>query len=92
MHKSVTDEMIREMQPRRGPGRPPIVTHCPFCHRAFNKTEMKKHRNACAHDHRNAPPQRPVMPQDLENQQLSSDPLERLRQIDQREQDRMQRS
>lgn len=30
---------------------------------------------------------KPPLPADLENQTLSSDPLERLRQIDQREQD-----
>ena len=32
------------------------------------------------------------MPQDLENQELSSNPLERLRQLDQQEQDRIERS
>ena len=32
------------------------------------------------------------MPGDLENQELSSDPLERQRQLDQQEQDRIERS
>ncbi|HWB95686.1 MAG TPA: hypothetical protein VG672_03265 [Bryobacteraceae bacterium] len=34
----------------------------------------------------------PPMPDDLENQILSSDPLERLRQLDQQEADRIERT
>jgi hypothetical protein len=38
------------------------------------------------------PPPVPTLDTDLDNQELSSDPLQRLRQIDRREQKRIQRS
>jgi recombinational DNA repair protein (RecF pathway) len=81
--------MVDSLRPQAKLGRPPKVHHCPWCHAALNVTEMKRHRPQCARDHRNAPPQEP---QDLENQALSDSPLQRERQLDQQEQDRIQRT
>ncbi|HZU24677.1 MAG TPA: C2HC-type zinc finger protein [Bryobacteraceae bacterium] len=92
MLKSVTADILNEMRPGKRPGRPPIIKPCPFCSRAFNSTAMRKHQRECERQHRSAPPQPRALPVDLENQDLSSDPVERLRQLDQREQDRIQRS
>jgi hypothetical protein len=90
----IVKEMINSLKPEGKAGRPPIVRHCPWCHAALNVTQMKQHRPQCARDHRDAPPQEPQgpTPDDLENQVLSVDPLERQRQIDQQEQDRVERS
>ncbi len=92
--------MIDSLKPRGKAGRPPVVRHCPFCHAALNVTQMKQHRPQCERDHRDAPPQEraePPMPArptpgDLENQELSGDPLQRERQLDQQEQDRIERT
>ncbi|MGA2184868.1 MAG: hypothetical protein ABSH47_17760 [Bryobacteraceae bacterium] len=94
MTKIVTP-MVDSLKPQGKPGRPPVVRHCPYCHAALNVTEMKQHRPQCARDHRKAPPQQrvqPPTPGDLENQELSGDPLQRERQLDQQEQDRIERT
>jgi len=96
--------MVDSMKPQGKAGRPAKVKHCPYCHAALNVTQMKLHRPQCARDHRNVPPQAPVLPaappkvpmpptpSDLENQELSRNPLERERQLDQQEQDRIERT
>ena len=91
--------MIDSLKPHGSPGRRPIVRHCPHCHAALNVTEMKAHLPRCERDHRNAPPQAPreqppapALPTDLENQDLSRNPIERTRQLDQQEQDRIERT
>jgi hypothetical protein len=91
--------MIDSLKPPGKVGRPAKVRHCPYCHTALNVTDMKQHRPQCARDHRNAPPQDaqppmppPPTPDDLENQELSSDPRERVRQLDQQEADRIERT
>jgi len=83
----IVKPIIDSLQPRARAGRPPKVHTCPYCQIAMNVTEMKRHRPQCARDHHNAPPQG-----DLENQILSDDPLQRQRQLDQQEQDRIQRT
>ena len=92
MRNNITGGMIDALNPRAVRGRPPIVRKCPFCQLSFSATDMRRHQPGCARDHKNAPPQERTMPDDLENQALSSNPLERLRQLDQQEQDRIERS
>ena len=96
---SITTKIIDPLKPAGKAGRPPIVRHCPYCHLAMSVTAMRKHRPACAREHVNAPPQpprepapEPSLPTDLQNQIPSEDPLERLRQIDEQEQERIERS
>ena len=91
---NIIKDMVDSMKPQTKAGRPAKVRHCPHCHAALNVTQMKRHRPQCERDHRNAPPQPPPgpTPDDLENQVLSDDPLQRQRQLDQREQDRIRRS
>ena len=86
---NIVKPIVDGLLPRARAGRPPKVHHCPYCQTAMNVTEMKRHRPQCARDHRNAPPQEQ---QDLENQVLSDDPLQRQRQLDQQEQDRIERT
>ncbi|MGA3024289.1 MAG: hypothetical protein ABSF98_05925 [Bryobacteraceae bacterium] len=102
----IVKPIIDSLKPQGKAGRPPVVRHCPYCHAAMNVTAMKQHRPQCARDHRNAPPQErllppspplppmppPPTPADLENQELSADPLQRERQLDQQEQDRIERT
>jgi len=92
MSQNITSDILSGLGPQSKRGRPPIVRHCPYCHVALNVTEMRRHRPACARDYKRAQPQPKVVPTDLENQELSSDPLERLRQIEQQEADRIERS
>ena len=91
--------MIDSLKPQGRPGRRPLVRHCPHCHAALNVTQMKAHLPQCEREHRNAPPQPPhqepppaPLPADLENQELSRNSLERTRQLDQQEQDRIERT
>ena len=91
MSKDITSEILNELRPPARLGRPPVFRRCAHCQREFNATEMKRHQPACARDHQFSPAP-PTMPFDLENQALSSDPQERLRQLDQQQQDRIERS
>jgi len=94
----IVKPMIDSLKPPVKKGRRPIVRHCPYCHAALNATQMRAHLPQCERDHGNAPPQArqqqppAPLPGDLENQELSSDSLERTRQLDQEEQDRIERS
>jgi hypothetical protein len=98
----IVQPIVDGLKPSGKAGRPPLVRHCPYCHTALNVTEMKRHRPQCARDHRSAPPQPRVQPQppvpppptpeDLENQVPAADPLQRERQLDQQEQDRIERT
>jgi len=90
MRNNITRELLDELKPRAMRGRPRVVKSCPYCQNSFSATEMRKHQPACARDYKNAPPQERTIPDDLENQELSSNPLERLRQLDQQEQDRIE--
>jgi len=92
MLNKITEPILGGMKPQGRRGRPPIVRHCPYCHTALNVTEMRRHRPRCERAYDQAPPQPKAVPTDLENQNLSSDPTEMLRQLDQREIDRIQRS
>lgn len=100
---NIVKPMVDSLRPQGRVGRPPVVRHCPYCHVALNVTQMKRHRPQCERDHRNAPPQQrvqpptpplppPPTPGDLENQVLSADPLQKERQLDQQEQDRIERT
>ena len=102
----IIQPMVDSLRPHGKPGRPPKVHHCPYCHAALNVTQMKQHRPQCERDHRSAPPQErilppappeppmpaPPTPDDLENQELSQNPLRREGQLDQQEADRIERT
>ena len=95
----IVKPMIDSLKPQGKAGRRPIVRHCPHCHAALNVTQMKVHLPQCERDHKNALPQPPhqeppppPLPTDLENQELSRDPIERTRQLDQQEEDRIERT
>jgi hypothetical protein len=90
MRNNITRELLDGLKPQALRGRPRVVKSCPYCQGSFSATDMRKHQPGCARNHKNAPPQERTMPDDLENQVLSSDPLERLRQLDQQEQDRIE--
>ena len=89
--KNVVKRIVDPLKPRAKAGRPPVVRNCPYCQVAMNATEMRQHMPQCQRDFKDAPPQDTTQ-DDLENQILSDDPLERQRQLDQQEQDRIQRS
>jgi hypothetical protein len=54
--------------------------------------ELQSRARKPAHRNGNTPAPFAPMPEDLENQVLSPDPLERLRQLDQQEADRIERT
>ncbi len=91
MKKMTISQMFDMLKPKAKIGRPPVVRQCPHCKNSFNATEMRTHQGACKMIYQQAPPL-PALPTDLENQILSNDPLERLRQLDQQEQDRILRT
>jgi len=91
MKNKITGGYVEELQPKARIGRPPVIRQCPHCHRSFNATEMRGHQPACKLIFQQAPPPAPL-PEDLENQILSKDPLERERQLDQQEADRIERT
>ena len=86
----IVKPIVDSLKPGSKAGRPPVVRHCPYCQAAMNTTAMRKHMPQCEQDQQPAP--QPPTPDDLEAQILSDDPLQRRRQLDQREQDRIQRS
>ena len=92
MKKKMTiSQMFAMLSPKGKMGRPPVMRPCPHCHIEFSATEMRAHQPACKMFYKQpAPP--PAVPTDLENQVLSNDPLERLRQLDEQEQDRILRT
>jgi len=86
----IVKPIVDPLKPRGKAGRPPVVRPCPYCHVAMNATRMRKHMPQCERDRQTTP--QPPTPDDLEAQTLSKDPLQRQRQLDQREQDRIRRS
>lgn len=89
--KNSIARMFDMLKPNARMGRPPVVRQCPHCHRSYNATDMRSHQPACKMMSSQAPP-RPPLATDLENQVLSTDPLERVRQLDQQEADRIERT
>ncbi len=91
MKKLTASQMLDLLKPKGKLGRPPVIRQCPHCKAPFNATAMRAHQSMCkAFYQQPAPP--PADPADLENQVLSSNPLERLRQLDEQEQDRIVRT
>ena len=83
--------MIDSLKTPGKAGRRPIVRHCPYCHTALSATKMRAHLPQCERAHQTAPPQA-ALPADLENQELSRNPLQRTRQLEEQEQDRIERT
>lgn len=88
MKKMTISQMFDMLKPKSKIGRPPVMRECPNCKIRFSATDMRAHQGSCKMIYTQAPPP-PAVPTDLENQILSNDPLERLRQLDQQEQDRI---
>ncbi len=91
MKKMTISQMFDMLKPKGKIGRPPVMRQCPNCKIVFNATEMRTHQGNGKTIYQQAPPP-PAVPTDLENQILSDDPLERLRQLDQQEHDRILRT
>ncbi len=91
MKKLTAKQMLDLLKPKGKLGRPPVMRQCPYCKLAFTATALRAHQPACKAIHMQPPPP-PPDPADLENQVLSSNPLERVRQLDQQEQDRIIRT
>ena len=91
MKKLTAKQMFELLKPKGKLGRPPVMRQCPYCKIEFTATALRPHLGACKTIHMQPPPP-PPDPMDLENQVLSSNPLERVRQLDQQEEDRILRT
>jgi hypothetical protein len=87
----ITGKYVSDLQSRLQAGRPSATRPCPRCKKPINAAEMTSHQRVCAPVYPGQTPPAPD-PSDLENQVLSDDPMERLRQLDQQEADRIERT
>ncbi len=91
MKKLTAKQMFELLKPKGKLGRPPVMRQCPYCKMTFTATALRPHQSACKTIHMQPPPP-PPDPMDLENQVLSSNPRERVRQLEQQEEDRILRT